>query len=54
MKFVKLIVLGIFDPISSFVTKAFPDLAHKFCNKNILIQALIALSITLLILFVWR
>lgn len=54
MKIVRTILLGIFDPLSSLVTKTFPDIAHKFCNKNILIQVAIAFVITVFLLLVWR
>ncbi len=51
MKVIKIILLGIFDPISTFISKSFPDFAFKILNKSILIQFAIAIVITLLILF---
>ncbi len=51
MKIVKMILLGIFDPISTFITKSFPDFAYKVLNKSIFIQIFIAILITLFIMF---
>lgn len=54
MKYLKMILLAIFDPISSLVSKVFPEKAYKIASKNILIQVLIALVITFLFLFIAR
>ncbi len=52
MKIVKIVLLAIFDPISTFITKSFPEFAYKFLNKSIIIQFVLAILITVLILFV--
>lgn len=52
MKIVKMILFGIFDPISTFISKSFPEFAYKILNKSVLIQLAIAVIITILILFV--
>ncbi len=54
MKVIKTILTLIFDPISSIVSRSFPDYAYKFCNKNIIFQIVIAIALTLLIIFIGR
>ncbi|MFI3251637.1 MAG: hypothetical protein R3Y60_00715 [bacterium] len=54
MKALKTIFLGIFDPITTFISKSFPGVAHKILNKHVLIQFVIALLITAAIILIGR
>lgn len=54
MKLVKNILTFLFDPISSVVSRYFPDVAFKVTNKNLIVQVLIAVVITLCIIFIGR
>ncbi len=54
MKIFKTILLVIFDPISTFVSRSFPDFSFKLCNKHIFIQVLLALLLTVLIILLGR
>lgn len=54
MKILKLIVSTICDPISTFISKSFPEFAYKILNKNIFIQFAVAFVITLVVVLVSR
>lgn len=54
MKVIKSILTTIFDPVSSVVSRAFPDFAFKVCNKTTFVQIIIAIVLTLLIIMIGR
>ncbi len=54
MKYVKSVLSAIVDPINTFISKSFPEVSFKICNKNIIIQGVIAFVITLLMMIFTR
>ncbi|MFI3329289.1 MAG: hypothetical protein R3Y05_02240 [bacterium] len=54
MRHVFTVLLSILDPISSVITKRFPQKIHNFISKHLIVQIIVALLITLLIIAIVR
>lgn len=54
MKYLLSTIQAIFDPITTAITKIFPEKLHAFISKHIIIQIVLALLITLFILLIVR